>query len=204
MEIILGTIVAVLVLLSLGLTGCTEAQGGAPTATTQQAAPPEPTAPPELRRQLAELAQATPPNVSPVNACCYKPAPLVDRFEHLCPTCHTKTILAKEPRFAERLRQLEICRRLVKEIKGLDITLTETGFCATCTPEAKEAVIGIRIRYGEDRVHTCAPVTPEDLTLLAEFQGGKQVHATGMGGEKPLRDYVKRLAELLGTGPVDN
>jgi len=133
---------------------------------------------------------------------CYKPAAPLVRFDYVCPICHAKTILAGEPRSSEALRQLDACRRLVKEIKGLDIALTETGFCAKCNPDAAKPIIGLRIRYAPDRIHSVAPVTTDDLVLLGEFMDGKDKHDRGPGGEKPLRDYSKRLGELLGTAPA--
>lgn len=203
MEIILGAVIALLVLFSLGLSGHAYADEDTATAITQVSAPPvEPTAPPELRERLAELARSEPPKQLSPGAFCYNIAMPPDRFEYVCPACHAKTLVANEPRFSQMPWELEACRRLVKEIKGLDIALTETGFCTKCNPDAKEPVIGIRIRYAPDRVHSVAPVTADDLVLLKEFMDGKDKHDRGQGGEKPLRDYTKRLGELLGTGPV--
>jgi hypothetical protein len=202
MEILLGIVAAAIVLFSLGMAGRAAAAERPPVAMTQLATqPPVQVAPDALRERLEKLAESAAPKKLSLGAMCYSPVIQPARIDYVCPTCNTKTVLTNlKP--AQAAWELDACRRALKTIKGLDIQLTETGFCAKCDPGVKQPILGIRIRYAGNKTHTVAPVVSVDLQLIAEFMAGKDKHDTGPGGEKPLRDYAKRLAELLGTGPI--
>jgi hypothetical protein len=203
MEILLGIVAAAIVLFSLGMAGRASAAEKPPVAMTQLATrTPAQVAPDALRERLEKLAESAAPKKLSPGAMCYDMAMPPDRFDYVCPACKTKTVHARGKEEAPIQWELDACRRALKTIKDLDIKLTETGFCAKCDPDAKKPVLGIRIRYAGDKTHTVAPVTSVDLQLIAEFMAGKDKHDGGQAGEKPLRDYAKRLAELLGTGPL--
>ena len=203
MEILLGIVAAAIVLFSLGMAGRASAAEKPPVAMTQLATqPPVQVAPDALRERLEKLAESAPPRKLSPGAMCYDMAMPPDRFDYVCPACQTKTVHARTQTQAPIQWELAACRRTLKTIKGLNIELTETGFCAKCDPDAKAPVLGIRIRYAGNKIHTMAPIASVDLQLIAEFMAGKDKHDGGQAGEKPLRDYAKRLAELLGTGPI--
>lgn len=203
MEILLGIAAALIVLFSLGMAGRAAAAEKPPVAMTQLATQtPAQVAPDALRERLEKLAKSAPPEKLSLGAMCYDMAMPPDRFDYVCPACKTKTVHARAKNQAPLQWELDACRRALKTIKGLDIELTETGFCAKCDPGAEKPVLGIRIRYASGKIHAVAPVTSVDLLLIAEFMVGKDKHDAGQGGEKPLQDYTKRLAELLGTGPI--
>jgi hypothetical protein len=201
MAILIGIIAALL--LSVAVFVANSTSEAAPPAASKAAIETRALSPSqvEYRQRLQELAASEPPKKLSPGAMCYEPAMIPDRLDYTCPACNTKTVLAN-PKPAHTAWELDACRRALKTIKGLDIKLTETGFCAKCDPDAKQPILGIRIRYAGNKTHTVAPITASDLQLIAEFIAGKDKHDTGPGGERPLRDYTKRLAELLGTGPL--
>ena len=75
---------------------------------------------------------------------CYKVAGPPDRLDFTCPVCGEKTLYAMEENNGtrkldnslSRLIQYDIqtCRRLVKEITGVKLTLDESQFCGHCNP----------------------------------------------------------------------
>jgi hypothetical protein len=92
-------------------------------------------------------------------------------------------------------------RRNLKELQkhaGDSFSLNESQFCRQCSPEAKEPKLVLTIECQDGRSHTTAGISPTDLLLLNEFFSGKFVHDDGPAGEAPLKNYEKRLQELLG------
>ncbi|MCK4999391.1 MAG: hypothetical protein KAS23_07645 [Anaerohalosphaera sp.] len=95
--------------------------------------------------------------------------------------------------------QLEQCRAMVKEIKGVSITLDESQFCGNCRGEVEEPALGIVVTYaGSDEYHNCKRVCYEDIVLIKEFLDGS-ISYVGMGGEAHfIGDHIDRLEQLLG------
>ena len=150
-----------------------------------------------FRQRLEKLAEGEPPKELSWGAMCYDMATPPDRFDYVCPVCHTKTVLANEPRLARTPWELEACRRLVKEVKGLDVSLVETGFCQICFPDAKQRSLDLAIRHPDGSSHRVQGVTSEDLKLIAEFLAGKDKHVGAQDRETPMKDHISRLRELL-------
>ena len=158
----------------------------------------------EIRKQLQELARKAPPIKLAMGAMCYEMAAPPNRIDYVCTTCGEKTLYASEPNetFSEEQWlihfELQGCRRLVKEIKTLNVSLDEAAICKHCSPEAKERIIVLVVKYNDGSVHRTAGVTMNDLTLLKEFSEGKTKHKTFTGFEEPLKKHIPRIEELLG------
>jgi hypothetical protein len=86
----------------------------------------------------------------------------------------------------------------LQKAAGASVTLDESQFCRKCSPEVKDPKLVLQIVYADGKPQTVVGVSPDDLTLLTELFSGKLVHDGGMSGEKPLKNYSKRLQELLG------
>lgn len=170
-----------------------------------------------LSKKLEELSnQLAPPDLKP-GAMCYDQAAPPERAEYVCPKCKEKTLYAlaqdggtippedsvELSRIAADLNyQLSSCRRLVKEIKGLNVELDESQFCRKCHPEVKNPQLGLIVRYsGQKTPHRVWGVTSGDLRLLVEFMAGKTKHVGERDSETPLKNHLKRLEELLGVKP---
>lgn len=155
-----------------------------------------------LTKRLQELSvQPAPTDLKP-GAMCYKPAGPPEQTEYVCPACKEKTLYANVVVVAVLQRDLEACRRLVKEIKGLKVELDESRFCRKCHPEVKDPKLGLVVRYpGQPEPHRVWGVTSDDLRLIAEFLSGKNKHVSANEGETPIKDHLKRLEELLGVKP---
>jgi hypothetical protein len=160
----------------------------------------------EIRERLKTLFKSNAPKELSKGAMCYRMAMPPTIVEYVCPKCGEKTLYTGEegPRSVDDTnkvrREIVACRRVLKEIEGLDIELDENQFCAKCTPDLKEVPkICLLVRYeGEKESHRVEGITSEDLIILKEFLDGKDKHTGRQGVETPLRNYVDRLEELLG------
>ncbi len=188
MGIVIALIVAVLLSVTVFMVGCGK------TPPTIQPPSPEHA---QFRERLNELAQSEPPKDLSMGAMCYDVASPPERFDYVCPVCNAKTVLVNERRYSRTPWELDACRRLVKEIKGLDVALVETGFCQTCFPHAERRSIDLVVHHPNGSSHCVQGITGNDLKLLAEFLAGQEKHMGARGQETPLRDYADRLRELL-------
>jgi hypothetical protein len=160
----------------------------------------------EIEERLRELAKGPPPAKLSPGAMCYSMMVPPTIVEYVCPKCGEKTLYTGEkgPRSADDTnairREVVACRRILKEMEGLDIELDESQFCAKCTPDLKgPPQIILVVRYeGTEEPHRVEGVTSEDMAILKEFLDGKDKHEGDFGIEKPLKDYIERLGELLG------
>jgi hypothetical protein len=170
----------------------------------------------ELRERLISLAESDPPrdkDLSP-GAMCYEMAAPPDRYDYTCPLCGEKTLYAaNDIPETDRERivgsyiytitlELEPCRRLVGLIRGLDIVLDESEFCAFCYPGAEKVKIPricIIINYPDQKEpRRICDISSDDLILLKEFMDGSKIHRYSNDWEIPLKNEIKRLEELLG------
>jgi hypothetical protein len=177
-------------------------------ANTSKAVPPAESAPTagkrvvsssaaDYQQRLEKLAASEPPKELSLGAMCYKPAMPPDRFDYVCPTCKTKTVLAN-PKRSRSSRELDACRRQLKRIKGLKAELIETGFCAICFPKAKAPSLDLLIHNADGTSHRVNGISSNDLLLTTEFLTGETKHKGNQGRETPLQDHLPRLRQLLG------
>lgn len=207
------TIFTVLTLLAIALgagTICLAGASRSPGTDTVQTATQSTDTTAGLRKQLQELARSDPPKELSMGAMCYEMAMPPVRIDYTCPVCTNKTLYAasEENGWNESTRflswELDACRRLVKEIKGLDIHLDESLFCKHCKPDADARKLALVIFYPEGKTHRVDDVSLEDLTLLKEFTSGSKTHSGAQGRETPLKDHLPRLEQLLGVSLEKN
>ena len=159
----------------------------------------------DLEKKLQELAKAPPPTKLAPGAMCYEVMAPPDRQEYACPKCGEKSLYAQSAnngwKIIGSLRTIDSYRRLAKQLqeKGLDCQLDESAFCQKCGKDANEKAFVLAIRWPERKEPTRTTLRHlEDLELLLEFLEGKDRHSAGAGAEKPLKDYLPRIRELLG------
>jgi ribosomal protein L37AE/L43A len=159
----------------------------------------------DLEKKLQAMEKAPAPvNLAP-GAMCYKPAGPHEREEYVCPKCGEKTLYSRDAvngwAAVRALESADAFRRLTRQLKdkGLDCRLDETAFCKKCGKEAKEKAFVLETRWpGQDKPHRTIIASTEDLTLILDFLSGKDRHDAGPDGEKPLKDHLPRIRELLG------
>ncbi|MHC9541350.1 MAG: hypothetical protein AB9903_17735 [Vulcanimicrobiota bacterium] len=210
---VLSGIFIVLLILSLSFSGCGKTAGpsspgsirtGEAVASPQTKPATQNMSREEIAAKLKKLSESPPPKDLKMGAECYKVAGTPQRAEYLCPACGQRTLYAYETkgknadtRFIEE--ELPECRRLIKEIKGLAISLNESEFCKKCSPAAKNPTLIIVVNYrGLTTPHRCIDVKSEDLILIREFMEGKDRHRDSYDFETPMKDHLRRLNELLG------
>jgi len=161
----------------------------------------------EIAAKLAKLATSKPPTKLAQGAMCYEVMAPPDRMEYVCPACGEKTLYATEGEgaspdahaaIATMQFELEGCRRLAKQIAGLDLALDESAFCRKCTPEGQAPRLCLVVRYaGQDTPHRAEGISTDDLVLIQEFLAGKDRHVSA-DWESPLKKHLSRLQFLLG------
>lgn len=160
----------------------------------------------DLEKKLQDLAKAPPPTKLAPGAMCYEEAAPLERQEYACPKCGEKTLYplpgnTHEWAISDALQSVTASRRLVKQLqdKGLNCQLDETAFCQKCGKGATVKKVVLETTWpGQARAHRVSLQGTSDLQILQEFLSEKNKHDTGPGGEKPLKDYLPRIRELLG------
>ncbi len=185
--------------------------GAKPEATATP--PPRPPGPAraKLVERLRKLSETPPPSKLAVGAMCYEPMMAPGRVEYVCPKCGKRTVYAitepaagpearqADPGTGWHLQEVAEARRLVGEIKGLDVRLDESELCRACSPAASEPRMAIIVRHPNGKgPHRFRGVSTDDLRLLAEFMEGKTKHRLSNDGERPMKEYIMRLQKLLG------
>jgi hypothetical protein len=88
---------------------------------------------------------------------------------------------------------------MVKEIKGLAVTIDESEFCRKCSPAVMSPVVILITRYPDHKdEYRAKGVNSEDLVLIREFLEGSDRHKGAQDIETPLKNHLPRLRELLG------
>ena len=154
----------------------------------------------QLDSLLKELAQKPAPKNLLPGATCYKVAMPPERKEYVCSGCSAKTIFKND--IGEMERSLDTYRRQIQQINnlGLDATLDERSMCAMCRAKMKPSPeIGdffIEMRIGGKTTRT--KIEYGDFPKLIAFLEKKDKWTTGAGSERPLKDELPRIRELLG------
>lgn len=153
----------------------------------------------DISQRLLNLSKKPAPKKLSVGAMCYKVAVTPLRAEYICPVCGEKTLYA-DYKDTDIVNRIPTYRNMIKNIKGLDIKLDESEFCKKCRPEMSSPQICLIIRYNEGaKIHRVCNINDNDIRLITEFTEGKDIHKSGNDGESPLKDYLERLQQLLGT-----
>ena len=158
----------------------------------------------QVAKRLKKLSKSPPPAKLSLGAMCYEVAAPPDRGEYVCPVCGQKTLYTRAREQGQNnvdmvLNDIPECRRMVKAIKGLNLTLDESEFCHKCSPAVKSPGLILIVRYpGEKKPHRVRNVSSSDLEILQLFITGQDRVAGFTGTETPLKEYLPRLQELLG------
>ena len=161
----------------------------------------------DVQRRLLDLSKSPAPTELAPGAMCYKPAMPPKSADYTCPKCGEKTLYNLET--AEDRNQatkaigavnvdIPNCRRTIKLIKGLNVSLDETQFCKKCSPDIQSPKLVLIINYEGGKQHSVEGVTNDDLILISEFLSGSDKHKDSGDFETPLKNHIKRLKELLG------
>lgn len=207
---ILSTILA-MILIAMSLSGCGGSDDDdtqpAPTKTSSAAKKtddaPKVGSKADVLNSLKKLADADPPKKLQPGAMCYEMAAPPDRLEYVCPTCSEKTLYIT-PKTGSGMvefldRDLGSCRHLVKQVKGLKVSLDESAFCKKCKPNAKKQALTLIVTYNDTKSpNRVSPIDSGDLKLLVAFTQGKLVVSDDYDFESPLKKQIKRLEHLLG------
>jgi hypothetical protein len=210
---ILSGIFIIVLFLMLSFSGCGKPAGSSSPGITRQgevcAAPQaelvtQSLSREELESRLKKLQESPLPSNLKIGAECYKVAMPPDRAEYLCPACGERTLYASDTKGrnadARFITQgLPQCRRLIKEIKGLNVSLDESEFCRKCRGEVKHPSLVLLVNFrGGNAPYRCKGITAEDLILVREFIEGKDRHQDSYDCETPLKEHARRLHEILG------
>jgi hypothetical protein len=161
----------------------------------------------DIQRRLLDLSKNTAPTELAPGAMCYKPAMPPKSADYTCLKCGEKTlynlVTAEDRNQTSRaigIVEVDIpnCRRTIKLIKGIDVSLDESQFCKKCCPDVKSPKLALTINYDDGKKHRVEDVTNDDLVLISEFLSGSDKHKDSGDFETPLKDHIKRLSELLG------
>ncbi len=172
----------------------------------------------ELAQRLKRLAASPPPAKLAPGAMCYAPHAPDLRFEYVCPTCGERTVYdwlrTGQGRDADRdivctqttetfPHDLTEYRRLIADVWGIAMSLDESQFCKKCRPDVAKPKIVLVVKLpGGEQPHRVEDVSRLDLTLLSRFASGSDCADLGAAGERPLKDYLPRIRELLGIPPA--
>ncbi len=159
-----------------------------------------------MEARLQALQQAPAPAMK-MGAMCYDMVGPAERAEYVCPTCGERTVYARDgDGFAviHAQSQIEGCRRLMDRLKKaspVPVVWDESAWCKHCSPDAKTPAAFLVFTY-EEGEHREPVKGSEDLVILCEFFEGERGHKTVTDGVEPLKNYAKRLEELLGVAAV--
>lgn len=158
----------------------------------------------QIERMIDEL-ETQPAPEAKMGAMCYEMAMPTPVTEYVCPECGAKSLYPKlEGEWAmplndlETLREAETAAQAAAEELGATVYLDEKQFCRQCQPEFEgtpHAVLVTRLPNGRQK--STEDFTVRDLWILRDFFSGKDVVVGSQAGEKPLKDELPRLRELM-------
>jgi hypothetical protein len=151
----------------------------------------------EYEQRLLSLAASARPRDLSCGACCYAPAPPLILSDYVCPRCGERGVLSIQE-YPQLAHELDACRELLSEIKGLRVELLETGFCTACFPNAQGGSLDLVVHHDHKTSHRANGINSNDLVLITEFLAGETKHEGYCGEETPLQKHIPRLRQLLG------
>lgn len=164
----------------------------------------------DIEKQLAYIAKSPPPKNLAVGAMCYDIAGPPERIDYVCPVCGEKTLYVMERtadgqidqqqwKTAGTVQALESLRRLTQQIDKLEVTLDESQFCSHCSPGIEDPRVALVVDYPDTpEPHRAWDISVQDLQILQAFSKGQLKYTDPLDSERPLKDTLPRLEELLG------
>jgi hypothetical protein len=169
------------------------------------------------RRQIDEKLKHLTESPTPIEpfhgAMCYFVAPSLDKIhEYICPTCGEKTIYKrnKNPEKFEAVDEvlgfkIEACRKEIEKVKGINIKMDESEFCAYCNPHIKVPKLCLFVNIAGQRDTTkIFEFNYIDIRLLHTFLDGELKYKNEINIESALIDKMDRIKELLGINGTIN
>lgn len=140
------------------------------------------------------------------------------KISYICPICGWETLYGSdsyairkeefipnrmgyfEPKFSNNeayvivSRELNILRKEIQKVKGINIFLDESEFCKHCSPYTTNPSLNLIVNInGESNITKTQNVTYTDILLLRNFLNGENL------ANKNFKDgYIERIKELLG------
>lgn len=136
----------------------------------------------------------------PNGAMCYARGPVSLTAEYTCPVCGQKTLYDKYET-ARVVQSIEACRRefdLLVQVSPLKMKLDESSFCAKCSPNATEHLLGLIVFYEDGTFNRIAPIYTDDLTLLRDYFEGRLTKLNSGKTPEMIRCEKDRVDVLLG------
>jgi predicted small secreted protein len=159
----------------------------------------------DIKKKLKKLAESEPPKELAFGAMCYEMVAPPKTANYVCPVCQQKTLYKLEDndgdyQVIELVRwEIATCREEMKKVEGINIKLDESQFCKNCSPDVKKPQLCLEINITNGgKTHKVYKFSYLDIRLIGEFLNGELKHTGSNDGETPMKDYMKRLQELLG------
>lgn len=159
----------------------------------------------EIERMLRAVEAGPVPELK-MGAMCYAPLPPMTHYEYVCPVCGEKTLFAAEARqnwipatVIDSLRRARDAAAAAAAKVGAAVALDEKQFCRKCQPgfaDVPQAAVVVTLPDGREQ--RTEAIQLQDLWILRDFFGGKNVLVGGNESESPLKGSLPRLRELLG------
>jgi hypothetical protein len=150
-----------------------------------------------IREKLELLAKSEAPKDLKPGAMCYEAVALPDSASYLCPKCGEKTLYTLEMAW-DVTRDLRKCREIADTMKWIELSLDESQYCKICSPNIEKPQLCMIYSFPDDKTkRDFCGINSVDLQLIDEFLKGKNVHLQDNMEEVPLKNYIKRLEELL-------
>jgi predicted small lipoprotein YifL len=158
-----------------------------------------------VEKRLLELAKGPAPAELSRGAMCYEMVAPPLRAEFVCSDCGEKTLYACEKYGDEQMGAVQAinsalpgCRRLLPQVKDLNVALDASAFCHTCNPESTDPKLVLVVSYPNGTTHRTPGVTEDDMRLLVELTAGSDKHVGAQDTGSALKDHLPRLQQLLG------
>ncbi|MFH0896111.1 MAG: hypothetical protein V2A54_16890 [Bacteroidota bacterium] len=151
----------------------------------------------ELFQKLNYLSKTPAPKELKEGAMCYKPAGPPNSIDYICPSCGAKTVYSTDQSWF-LWRDLQACRSMVKNLKGLNATLDETTYCKKCNKTKATPELCLIIHYPDKTEQRTCGVNRTSMMYLQEFLSGSLKHHSETNAEFPLKDNINEIEKMLG------
>ncbi|MFH0896115.1 MAG: hypothetical protein V2A54_16910 [Bacteroidota bacterium] len=152
----------------------------------------------EIIAKLAELKEKPIPQKLNPGAMCYAKVAYSDTAYFVCPICNHRTAYTN---YYSQIIKLEVpkAKAIAARIKTINIKIEDKNYCDKCRPKNENPGMCLIVSYPDDPVeHRSCTVSSTDLTMIEEFLAGSTVFHVAQDEERPMKDNIPRLEELLG------
>ena len=139
----------------------------------------------QLKDRLERLSKSKPPQNLSMGAMCYDMCMPTGTLDVICNRCKKKSVHPNCGTISDVIDSERLVQAIRKANEGLDATLDNRAFCASCSKGKKvtDKQLFLEVTYpGEDKKHRVAITRTELVALLALIQGKDRVEDE-MGSE---------------------